>query len=626
MLHEKISYSYDFPIRITISEITEDPIHYHHDVEVVYVMRGKLNLKNGSQTYHLTEGSIFINNGREVHGLFAAEESNITAIIQFNTLYFSRHFPALSRSAYHTWVPEETDSRYINLRKLLLGLLLTFLQKDAQYRQDCIDEAIGLIRFLNKNFSLFSFENGQFLSPNYDNLVLVERMSRIIPYIYEHHSERISLKDLAETEHLSTYYLSHMFKTCTGLSFREFLSFARVELSEMHLLESEEKIHSIAKKAGFSTTAYYEKFFQQWYGISPQEHRTISLPLVKSPLRQLQYKPVDINTAVDVVRYGITALGSDRTTPPQSQHFRWNQNVHVQRRAIISIAPAFRISLSVEDCSFLGQGLYDKLHQLHCNEISLRVSEEASQPNPAEYLQMLERAGYTVSIQQEPTLSPAPAYGLDSIAGLISLVSKNLLPSRLIETRLLDQGSPAELLHGDSGLLTASGLPKNSWYGALLLSTLHGDLIAHDKHYAVIRENKGNENPRQKNHTAALSIIAIHGTDQALRLCNQNITLLSVQEILDSFNDVLDLSIKLQGLHGRYAVRRYTFSGSNSFFHYMERLGFPEQYDPSGDFALSSYTAPEMEVSTVSVSDTLTLNFSIRGMGLQLIRLEPLED
>ena len=44
----------------------------------------------------------------------------------------------------------------------------------------------------------------------YDNLVMIERMSRIIPYIYEHHEEKITLEDLAEIEHLSTYYISHM--------------------------------------------------------------------------------------------------------------------------------------------------------------------------------------------------------------------------------------------------------------------------------------------------------------------------------------------------------------------------------------------------------------------------------
>ena len=50
-----------------------------------------------------------------------------------------------------------------------------------------------------------------------------------------HHEEKITLEDLAEIEHLSTYYISHMMKDCLGLNFREFLSFSRVEFSEMKM-------------------------------------------------------------------------------------------------------------------------------------------------------------------------------------------------------------------------------------------------------------------------------------------------------------------------------------------------------------------------------------------------------
>ena len=81
------------------------------------------------------------------------------------------------------------------------------------------------------------------------------------------------IRDRAEIEHLSTYYISHMMKSCLGLNFREFLSFSRVEFSEMMLLQTDEKIHTIAKRIGFSTTAYYEKFFLRWFGRLPAEHR-----------------------------------------------------------------------------------------------------------------------------------------------------------------------------------------------------------------------------------------------------------------------------------------------------------------------------------------------------------------
>ena len=83
------------------------------------------------------------------------------------------------------------------------------------------------------------------------------------------------MDELAKIEHLSTFYLSHFIREHIRLSFQEFLSFARVEMSEIPLLETEKKISVIARESGFSTTSYYEKFFSKWFGHTPAEYRSI---------------------------------------------------------------------------------------------------------------------------------------------------------------------------------------------------------------------------------------------------------------------------------------------------------------------------------------------------------------
>ena len=98
MLPEKIYYPHDFPLTITIAELNEVPLHYHLDVELVVVLQGSITLKSGSCTYTLPKGSIFANNGREVHGFWKTDDSQSTiAVIQFNTAYFAQYFPRLSK-------------------------------------------------------------------------------------------------------------------------------------------------------------------------------------------------------------------------------------------------------------------------------------------------------------------------------------------------------------------------------------------------------------------------------------------------------------------------------------------------------------------------------------------------
>ena len=91
MLFEKLSYQDDFPINITIASIEEYPIHFHQDIEFLYVLKGKIDLKNGYCVYTLHEGDIFVNAGHEVHSMQSVDdEENIVALIQISTRYFSR--------------------------------------------------------------------------------------------------------------------------------------------------------------------------------------------------------------------------------------------------------------------------------------------------------------------------------------------------------------------------------------------------------------------------------------------------------------------------------------------------------------------------------------------------------
>jgi len=121
-------------------------------------------------------------------------------------------------------------------------------------------------------------------------------------------------------EHLSTFHLSHLIRRYTGMSFRDFLCFARVERSEIPLLDTNKKISQISKEVGFSTTAYYEKFFCKWYGHSPQVHRDSYQPLVMSIVNPEQLDDCPISHAIKSISgmlYGLGAEAEKELTPKE---------------------------------------------------------------------------------------------------------------------------------------------------------------------------------------------------------------------------------------------------------------------------------------------------------------------
>ena len=57
---------------------------------------------------------------------------------------------------------------------------------------------------------------------------------------------------------------------------------------------------------------------------------------------------------------------------------------------------------------------------------------------------------------------------------------------------------------------------------------------------------------------------------------------------------------------------------------FLERIGFPKEYDSPMDFDLNYYTAPKTDIFTEEVDGSLYLNFSVIGTGLQMAVVETL--
>lgn len=303
MLKEKNFYKDGLPVNVITANIMEYPIHFHDDIEVVYVLEGTVGLKNGYYSYVLKQGDIFILNGREIHSFHHTDESNMVMMLQLDISFFSKYYGNLQNSFFVTDMNEEDDESLEALRNILGRIMLDILDKGYGYEYKVIEGTHNLLANLFANFQYFMMEDGKFINEakNIGNKVLAGRLNRITDYMYENYSRRLTLNEIADQEHLSIYYLSHVIKEATGLSFQELLSFIRVEESEKLLLGTNKKVGAISEESGFSATRYYIKYFTKWFGMHPLEYRDKFTGNVSSREIHAQYvlsKPDEIKKAI----------------------------------------------------------------------------------------------------------------------------------------------------------------------------------------------------------------------------------------------------------------------------------------------------------------------------------------
>lgn len=619
MLLERLTYPDAFPMNITVAKITEDPLHYHLDIEIVYVLRGSVRLKNGYCCYDLREGDIFTNSGHEVHSITDASEDNVVAQIQISTHYYSQFFPSLSRACYRTYSRKPGGKKHDRLRELLLQLLLKYTVCGFNYRNECIYLMVDTIKHLNKYFNLFAFDKDVVVGFEKSNPVAIERISRICQYIYQYYADNITLEDLSEMEHLNSFYLSHLIKSFTGMSFRDFLCFARVEWSEIPLLDSDAKISRIAREVGFSTTAYYRKYFEKWFGRTPEDHRTHYMPLVKSDLRSAVLEPLPPNEAAVLIRRGYANYHLKKGEEAVISSINLDIDVDAESAPLGYFEKNLTVIVTADDYRALGLRMFVLLESLAPRQVILLQREEDRPELLSTVLRLLKTAGCAAKKQTAGTgWTRGVSAAYDSILCPLSLFRHCLRADiSQLDVFLRDTDGGDGVLQGQSSLVTAGGICKPSFYFCQALSRTRGSIISQSNQHCVIRE------PR--NGRTALKLFACNASEGLLDLCQSGMDAEQVKSAINDFKDEIHVGMNIRLLPGMYSVVKYSLNREENIFGYMANMDFP-----GGPAAFPVHcpelfsAAPALEMYRDDVRTVLNITFPIKGAGVRMAVIRPM--
>lgn len=92
-------------------------------------------------------------------------------------------------------------------------------------------------------------------------------------YIEEHFSDHIRISNLAHQHFVSPGYLTHVFKSETGMSPRAYLSHIRCTRAYDLILHTNMKFSEISDAAGFCCSNDMCRKLREYYGLTPTEIR-----------------------------------------------------------------------------------------------------------------------------------------------------------------------------------------------------------------------------------------------------------------------------------------------------------------------------------------------------------------
>ena len=104
------------------------------------------------------------------------------------------------------------------------------------------------------------------------NPKLSRLVRRAINYIHKYLYTNITLKDVASSLYVTPDYLSHLFRTETGVTFSRFVRKQKIEMAKIMLLNSSSSLAEISNSLSFCSQSYFTKVFHEETGFTPNEY------------------------------------------------------------------------------------------------------------------------------------------------------------------------------------------------------------------------------------------------------------------------------------------------------------------------------------------------------------------
>ncbi|MBQ7335647.1 MAG: helix-turn-helix transcriptional regulator [Clostridia bacterium] len=252
---------------------SESPIgksnHYHEGHQMLYIVEGEVTVRVDQACETVGNGTLLLFSRFKEHSLtvnskvykrYSLRVSPEFGNMRDNELLFAA---LVNRAPGFCDVIRDKENE--DNTELLFRRITEEYAGNAPFREEMLD---ALLRELL--VSVCRRMPKQLLPEQSERARVIYRIQQRFETDYR---ENFSLKNLAEEYHMSTSYLSHLFKEITGSSVMEYLLACRMLAAKKYLATTELSVGEIVSACGFSDDSNFSRSFRDQNGITPTEFR-----------------------------------------------------------------------------------------------------------------------------------------------------------------------------------------------------------------------------------------------------------------------------------------------------------------------------------------------------------------
>ncbi len=261
--------------RVRVEELSSEEtglicgMHYHDEIELLLIRKGTVACTVDGREYKADTGEILFVNTRVPH-LTAALSDRVTyLLVQFQPGAYSEDDLLSDLQILHrSGQKPATKLHSPDIAAAMERIYTESAGREKGYDFMIRSEVYRIIADLTRM---------DVLPPPGEGLdsAVIQRIRPALEYIDQNYAAPITLGEVSNLLGLNPAYFCRIFRSATGSTFTEYLSYVRVRKSEILLRESAQSITEVSMDVGFSSVTYYNRVFKKIMNCTPTVYRKL---------------------------------------------------------------------------------------------------------------------------------------------------------------------------------------------------------------------------------------------------------------------------------------------------------------------------------------------------------------
>lgn len=237
--------------------------HWHEQLEMVYVVEGRVDIHLGQETVSAQAGDLVVSNSNTLHRGECTQPPYQGHVLILDVADFSGELAEKN----NTYIPLIRGDPVI--RDCILQIFREIEEKSVGYKSLCRGLLTQILVYLSRNYvdeSLPERESAR----RKKNL---ERLNGVLCFIEDHHQQPITVNQLAEMACLSEDRFGHLFREVVGQPPLKYINQIRLRKAMNLLKTGAYTVTEVADAVGFQDYNHFGRLFRKAFGATPNRIR-----------------------------------------------------------------------------------------------------------------------------------------------------------------------------------------------------------------------------------------------------------------------------------------------------------------------------------------------------------------